>query len=308
MRAPAPAPTIALPRIAGGKIEPDQRSDPGAGPGAVLGRLLGLGHPDLAVLLLADHRGVEGPDRPGGVEVEHGLIVGLGVSDLVVDGGVEKHGSVGHAASFIGADSGIHCVPSRVIEHRPHRMIRPDLIRSGRRSAGALTRTVGPKDHRMHACRRTDAQQVRARRRPVDALARRATAHPGVPAHRLVARHGPRLPGGRRDPSRRQHRRLLGRAARRGDRGGAERGHPARAGRAAAAAHARPRLPARPVRGRRHPPAHRRPDRRGAHRRRLRLGPADLARRRGGERRARRAPRLGRHVRRSGSRSASRAG
>ena len=35
--------------------------------------------------------------------------------------------------------------------------------------------------------------------------------------------------------------------------GGAERGHPARARRAAAAAHARPRLPARPGRGRRHP-------------------------------------------------------
>ena len=35
-----------------------------------------------------------------GVQVEHGLVVGLGVSDLVVDGGVEKHGSVGHAASF----------------------------------------------------------------------------------------------------------------------------------------------------------------------------------------------------------------
>ena len=50
---------------------------------------------------------------------------------------------------------------------------------------------------------------------------------------------GVALDGGRRDPARRQHRRLLGRAARRGDRRGAERGHPARARRAAVAAHAR---------------------------------------------------------------------
>ena len=40
----------------------------GAGPGAVLGRLLGLGHPDLAVVFLADRRRVEGSDRAGGVE------------------------------------------------------------------------------------------------------------------------------------------------------------------------------------------------------------------------------------------------
>ena len=78
--------------------------------------------------------------------------------------------------------------------------------------------------------------------------------------------------------------------------GRAERGHPARARRAAAAAHARARLPARAVRRRRHPPPRRRPDRRGAHGRQLRLGAARLARRRGGERRARRAARLGRHV------------
>ena len=40
---------------------------------------------------------------------------------------------------------------------------------------------------------------------------------------------------------------------RRGDRRGAERGHPAGARRAAVAAHARARLPARPDRRRRHP-------------------------------------------------------
>ena len=101
----------------GREHEPDQGSDPGPGPGAVLGRLLGLGHPDLAVVLLADHRRVEGPDHAGGVEVEHGLVVGLGVRDLVVDGGVEKHGSVGHAAS-LGAmrsdDRRPPCPPARI--------------------------------------------------------------------------------------------------------------------------------------------------------------------------------------------------
>ena len=56
-----------------------------------------------------------------------------------------------------------------------------------------------------------------------------------------------------------EHRGLLGRARRRGDRGGAERGHPAGARRAAVAAHARARLPARAGRGRAHPPDRRRP-------------------------------------------------
>jgi hypothetical protein len=80
VRPPAPAPTIAAPRTAGG----------------VLGRLLGLRHPDLAVVFLSDHRGVEGPDRSRGVEVEHGLVVSLGVIDLVVDGGVQKYRSICH--------------------------------------------------------------------------------------------------------------------------------------------------------------------------------------------------------------------
>jgi hypothetical protein len=57
----------------------------------VLGRLLGLRHPDLAVVVLADHSRVEGPNRPGGVEVEHGLVVRLGIGDLVVDGGVQEY-------------------------------------------------------------------------------------------------------------------------------------------------------------------------------------------------------------------------
>ena len=55
----------------GRKHEPDDRADPGAGPGTVLRRLLGLGHPDLAIVLLADHRRVERPDRPRGMQVEH---------------------------------------------------------------------------------------------------------------------------------------------------------------------------------------------------------------------------------------------
>ena len=100
-RPPAPAPTIALPMIAGGKMIPTRAPTAGPGPGAVLGRLLGLRHPDLAVVFLSDHRGVEGPDRAGGVEVEDGLVVGLGVVDLVVDGGVEKYWSVGHVASLV---------------------------------------------------------------------------------------------------------------------------------------------------------------------------------------------------------------
>ena len=76
--------------------QPDHRADPGPGPGAVLRRLLGLRHPDLAVVFLSDHRGVEGPDRPGVVEGEHGLVVSLGVVDLVVDGGVQKYRSICH--------------------------------------------------------------------------------------------------------------------------------------------------------------------------------------------------------------------
>jgi hypothetical protein len=44
------------------------------------------------------------PIAPTGVQVEHGLVVGLGVCDLVVDGGVEKHGSIGHAVPFRNAD------------------------------------------------------------------------------------------------------------------------------------------------------------------------------------------------------------
>ena len=61
-------------------------------------------------------------------------------------------------------------------------------------------------------------------------------------------------------------------------------------------AHTRARLPARVARRRRHPARHRRPDRRHAACRRLRLGAARVARGRGGERRARRPARLGRHV------------
>ena len=38
--------------------------------------------------------------NPQGVQVEHGLVVGLGVGDLVVDGGVEEHRVVGHARPF----------------------------------------------------------------------------------------------------------------------------------------------------------------------------------------------------------------
>ena len=117
-----------------------------------------------------------------------------------------------------------------------------------------------------------------------------------VPAHRVVGRHRRRVHRGRGDPARSLDRRLLGRAARRGGRGGAERGHPARARRAATAGHARPGLPARPVRRRRHPPPHRRPDRRRAPRRRLRVGATHGARGRRRERRARRPARHSRHV------------
>ena len=77
-------------------------ADGDAGPGAVLGRLLGLVDADLAVLLL-DHGRVEGADEAGGVEVEDGLVVGFGVGDVVVDGGVEKDGAVGHAGASLWA-------------------------------------------------------------------------------------------------------------------------------------------------------------------------------------------------------------
>ena len=111
-----------------------------------------------------------------------------------------------------------------------------------------------------------------------------------------MARHRRRPDGRRRDPPRCPHRRLLGRAARRSDRGGAERGHPAAARRAAAAAHAGSRLPARTDRGRRDPPRRRCGDRGGDQGRQLRLGAPRFACRRRRQRRARRVPRLGRHV------------
>ena len=76
---------------------------------------------------------------------------------------------------------------------------------------------------------------------------------------------GVALDGGRCDPAGRPHRELLGCARRGGGRRGAERGHPAGARRAAVAAHARPRLPARADRGRPHPPDRGRAER---HRRR----------------------------------------
>ncbi len=99
------------------------------------------------------------------------------------------------------------------------------------------------------------------------------------------------------DPSRRRHRELLGRARRRSDRRGAQRGHSACPRRAAVAAHARPRLPAGADRGRTHPPDRRQcgRDRRRVHRRQLRLGAPCGLRRRRGERRARGPSRLGRH-------------
>jgi hypothetical protein len=80
----------------GREDDPDERADRGPRPGAVLGRLLGLRHADLAIFFLSDHRGVEGPDRSGSVEVEHGFVVGFRVGNLVVDGGVQEYGPVGH--------------------------------------------------------------------------------------------------------------------------------------------------------------------------------------------------------------------
>ena len=132
--------------------------------------------------------------------------------------------------------------------------------------------------------------------RPVHRLAARAAAAAALPARHLLARHRHRADGGRRAPARRRHQELLGCARRRGHRRCAERGDPARARRAAVAAHARARLPARPDRRRAHPPARRRPDGRRAHGRQLRLGAARRARGRRGERRARGVPRLRRHV------------
>jgi hypothetical protein len=66
----------------------------------VLGGLLGLRHPDLAVVVLADHGRVEGADRSRVVELEHRLVVGVGIRDLVIDDGVEESGLVGHAGSL----------------------------------------------------------------------------------------------------------------------------------------------------------------------------------------------------------------
>ena len=100
VRPPAPAPTIALPMIEGGKMIPT--SAPTAAPVQApcwVGFSVFVTR-TLPSVLLSDHRRVEGPDRSGGVEVEHGLVVGLGVRDLVVDGGVEKYGSVGHRGSL----------------------------------------------------------------------------------------------------------------------------------------------------------------------------------------------------------------
>ena len=141
-------------------------------------------------------------------------------------------------------------------------------------------------------------------------VAARASALAGVPAARLVAFAtgvalmvaAGILPGC-------QHRRLLGRAARRGDRRGAERGHPAGARRAAVAAHARARLPARAGRGRRASCWLTDDLTDGVlHGRQLRLGAARGARGRGGERRARRAARARMTRTRCASRSGSRAG
>ena len=65
----------------------------------MLRRLLGLVDVDLAVLLL-DHGGVERADGAGGMELEDSFVVGLGIGDFVVDGGVEEDGSFGHGRNL----------------------------------------------------------------------------------------------------------------------------------------------------------------------------------------------------------------
>ena len=99
----------------GREQDSNQRTNPGPGPGAVLGRLLGFGDANLAVLFLADHRGVEGSDRSERVKIEDGLVVGLGVGDLAVDRGVEEYGSVCHLDSFPGGGRGrVELAPNRL--------------------------------------------------------------------------------------------------------------------------------------------------------------------------------------------------
>ena len=135
-----------------------------------------------------------------------------------------------------------------------------------------------------------------SRIRPTRGVELGAPALPGVLAGRLVAGDGGRADGGRRAVARRQRGELLGGAARRRDRRRAQRRHPAGARRAAPAAHARARLPARAGRGRADPAHRGRHHRRRSHRRQLRLGAAGRAGRGRGERRARRLPRLRRHL------------
>ena len=159
-----------------------------------------------------------------------------------------------------------------------------------------IAATVGQRTirrHRQEEEESQDDQRSRAVLRPLHGLEARAPPVAAGPSPRLVVRDGRGPDGGRCDPARRPHRRLLGRAPRRRDRRRAERRHPAPARRAAPAAHARPWLPARPGRGRPDPARRRRPHRRSAHGRQLRLGPARCARGRGRQRRARRHPRLG---------------
>ena len=115
-----------------------------------------------------------------------------------------------------------------------------EQIQERRRKRAQEKENAMPSDSELTYGQSTDWQPERPRFR-------------AVPARRLVARHRRRVDGGRRAPARCQHRQLLGCAGRRGDRRGAERGHPAGARRAAVAGHARARLPARADRGRRHP-------------------------------------------------------
>ena len=137
---------------------------------------------------------------------------------------------------------------------------------------------------------------------PESAYGQSTAWHPERPRLRLFPllvswfATGRRRDGGRRDPARCPHRQLLGCAGGGGGRRCVERGDPARARRAAVAAHAGSRLLARADRGRRHSPHRRRGDRRRAQGRQLRLGAPCRARGRRGERRARSRPRHGRHV------------